>query len=102
MGKFRAPLKPDTWVNNYLKPLLKQLDLPPYTLHSFRHSFDTIMHNAGFKTRDIMRMMGHRDLKMTLDYDGEDEYTIKRLVKEMHSVRIFNNAYFSGEFSEKP
>jgi len=88
-GKMGRPLNARSWTDTVLSPLLINLKLPHYTLHSFRHFFSTHMHDLGFKTRDIMRIMGHSDLKMTLDYDGEYGYTVDRIAKEMKGIQIF-------------
>lgn len=99
-GKMGRPLNSRSWTDSVLSPLLVKLKLPHYTLHSFRHFFSTHMHDLGFKTRDIMRIMGHTDLKMTLDYDGEFGHTVDRIAEEIKSIKSFSKAIFSGEFSE--
>jgi integrase len=85
-GRVGRPLNSRSWSESALYPLLDRLELPRYTLHSFRHFFSTYMHDLGFKTRDIMRIMGHADLKMTLDYDGEFSNTIDRIAKQMRDL----------------
>ena len=55
-------------VNNQFKTLLRKLGLPAgrkggYTLHSFRHFFETITVNAGIPQRVIDTWLGHRSDK---------------------------------------
>jgi integrase len=58
------------------------------TLHQLRHTFATSMIRAGLPLPTLMRLLGHRDIRMTLGYVevcGED------LQRQFHLVRMQGN-----------
>lgn len=59
------------------------------TLHQLRHTFATSMIRAGLPLPTLMRLLGHRDIRMTLvyvDVSGED------LQRQFHLARLQGNA----------
>lgn len=59
------------------------------TLHQLRHTFATSMIRAGLPLPTLMRLLGHRDIRMTLvyvDVSGED------LQRQFHLARLNGNA----------
>ena len=57
---------------NYRKPLMdacKGLELPDaITSHRLRHTYATTLLNAGMSLVSVMKLLGHRDYRMTLRY----------------------------------
>ena len=59
------------------------------TLHQLRHTFATSMIRAGLPLPTLMRLLGHRDIRMTLGYVeicGQD------LQRQFHLARVQGNA----------
>jgi integrase len=59
------------------------------TLHQLRHTFATSMIRAGLPLPTLMRLLGHRDIRMTLvyvDVSGED------LQRQFHLARLQGSA----------
>ncbi len=81
----------DWWYLSRIVPLLKELQLPRVTLHSFRHLCDKMLHDRGVPTREVMQILGHTSAVMTLDvYDrGSDE----RLVEVTRGIRFFSSGF---------
>ena len=42
-----------------------------WTLHGFRRTFATQLHEQGFSVRQLMTLLGHADLETTLAYLGD-------------------------------
>ena len=60
-------IKPST-VNTVLKRICKQLDLPnTISNHTLRHTFGTRCIEAGMSPVVVQRIMGHKDIKVTLN-----------------------------------
>jgi integrase len=89
-GRSDKPLASSTWVHLHLNPLLKELDLPTVRFHSFRHAFDALLHDLGIPTREIMQIMGHKTVDMSMLYDRASS---KHLVKVTRDVKVFNDAF---------
>jgi site-specific recombinase XerD len=51
--------------------------------HSLRHSFATRYLDAGGNVKDLQRLMGHSDLKITQRYLHADEEQMKKIVERM-------------------
>jgi integrase/recombinase XerD len=53
-------------INNWMAVIAKKLNLPrnPSTITS-RHSFSTVMKNAGASTEYIQEALGHHDIRTT-------------------------------------
>lgn len=59
--------------------LLRAPKKAAYTLHSLRHTYGVLMARAGVPIVDIMKLLGHRDIKTTmiyLDYTDDPEAQI--------------------------
>lgn len=50
-----------------LRPTCKRLGLPPVTWHSFRHTHATLLGEVGESLRTAQAILGHSDLKTTLN-----------------------------------
>lgn len=59
--------------------------VPGLTAHVFRHNYCTMLYYAGVDVKDAQRLMGHADIKMTLDiYTHLDELQSKTSEKLMN------------------
>jgi len=45
-----------------------RLELGGYSVHSFRRTFITQLHNKGYSVKEMQKLTGHRDVKSLLDY----------------------------------
>lgn len=61
---FLRPSKPDQWIKAvYAKaPGLKQI-----TIHGLRHTFATLLNQAGVNPKDVQHILGHTKVDLTLD-----------------------------------
>lgn len=48
-------------------PLLEELNIPRKTPHTTRHTFTTMLHAAGAKEENLIRIVGHTDFKTTTE-----------------------------------
>ncbi len=67
LNKEGRPLRPNTLNFNIWKPALKQAGLKPRSLYQTRHTFATLMLDAGELPGWVASMMGHSSLKMILE-----------------------------------
>lgn len=68
---------------NHLRQQLKDIsgDLitsEPITSHRFRHTYATTLLNAGASLETIMRLLGHLDIHMTLNYAELTQHTVTK------------------------
>lgn len=66
------------------KRMLRRLDIPPATLHNFKHSFVTHLLDSGVHPRVVQRMAHHENLETTLRYarqpgEGQIDGAVDRL-----------------------
>lgn len=67
LGKPGYPLVAG-YVRKYMSEILKTAELPTiFTPHSLRHTFTSLMAEAGVDLVDIQRMLGHKDDRTTKD-----------------------------------
>lgn len=50
-----------------LKSILKKLDIEPIKFHALRHTYATRLFEAGVSPKTVQALMGHSDIKMTMD-----------------------------------
>jgi site-specific recombinase XerD len=63
--------------NCILREVCKNLDIADrVTSHRLRHSFATSMISAGMSLVSVMKLLGHRDYKMTLRYSAITQETV--------------------------
>jgi len=61
-----------------LQETAKGLAIPgPVHLHRLRHSFATSLLSAGLSITTLKRLLGHRDIRMTLNYAAVTQETIR-------------------------
>lgn len=53
--------------NKALKVIMKNLQLPPISMHNLRHTFATRCIEAGMRPKTLQRILGHASLAMTMD-----------------------------------
>lgn len=64
-GKWLALSKPAQWLDSIYK---KNLSLKRITIHGFRHTFATLLINeTNVKPKTVQMLMGHENIKMTMD-----------------------------------
>ncbi len=70
--------------STHLKRLHKQLSLTePLTSHQLRHSYATTLINGGMSLVAVMKLLGHRDHRMTLRYGA---ITLQTVTAEYHQA----------------
>lgn len=62
-------------INKNLKKICRELDIPDITTYWARHTFSTVLKNAGVSVEFISEALGHSDIKTTKNYlsSFEDE-----------------------------
>ena len=94
-------------VIDYLRAALKDaaegLDIPgPVVSHRLRHSYATELLNAGVSIIVVMKLLGHRSLRMTMRYAAITQQTV---VEEFYAASAQNTARYdltvpSGDTAE--
>jgi site-specific recombinase XerD len=65
--------------NRILRQVCHDLDIPDrLTTHRLRHTYATTLLNAGMSVVAVMRLLGHRSIKMTLRYAAITQQTVQR------------------------
>ena len=62
-----APLNPKNLLRRVLQPAGRELGLPLVGWHSFRHTHATLLGEVGESLRTAQAILGHSDLKTTLN-----------------------------------
>lgn len=57
----------ETYTNKSLESILKEIDLPPMTIHGFRHTHCSLLFEAGASIKEVQARLGHSDFKTTMD-----------------------------------
>jgi len=63
-GTFLRPSKPDQWRRAIYA---KETDLKRITIHGLRHTFATLLNQAGVNPKDVQAILGHTTIDLTLD-----------------------------------
>lgn len=64
-------------LSKYLKETAAGLDIPgPIVSHRLRHTYATELLNAGMSLIGVMRLLGHRSLRMTMRYAAITQQTV--------------------------
>lgn len=61
---FLRPSKPDQWIKAVYA---KAPDLKQITIHGLRHTFATLLNQAGVNPKDVQHILGHTKVDLTLD-----------------------------------
>lgn len=67
-GRHGQPLDAHNLAARVLKPAVKLLGLSWVSFHVFRHSYSTLLHDAGLSMDERVRAMGHASEAMTIRY----------------------------------
>ena len=62
-----TPLNPKNILRRVLQPTCRKLNLPVISWHSFRHTHATLLGEVGESLRTAQAILGHSDLKTTLN-----------------------------------
>jgi site-specific recombinase XerD len=68
---------------NHMREALREIvsgikTTEPITSHRFRHTYATTLLNAGASLETVMKLLGHRDIHMTLRYADVTQHTITK------------------------
>lgn len=64
LGRYARPKN----INSYLHAILKKIGLPPiFSSHTLRHTYGTRCVEAGMRAVALQRLMGHKDVSVTLN-----------------------------------
>ena len=69
-------------INHIFKVLKSELENPKLHPHIFRHSFAMHLQRNGFTTREIMALLGHKNIRTTIRYENADIGLIKKKFSE--------------------
>lgn len=70
-------------IYQYVKKRLKRLGLKGLTTYGIRHSFANRLSEAGVNAFHIQKLMGHADIKTTLNYQNPDKHQISESLKKI-------------------
>ena len=89
-SKSGAPLRQSN-VRRSFKKLLKRAELPRMRFHDLRHSFATLMLDAGEHPKIVQEMLGHTKIATTLDtyshvLKGMQEEAVSRLDRRLNAL----------------
>ena len=62
-----TPINPKNLLRRVLQPTCRKLNLPIISWHSFRHTHATLLGEVGESLRTAQAILGHSDLKTTLN-----------------------------------
>lgn len=78
----------------------------PIVSHRLRHSYASSLLNAGMSLVGIMRLLGHRDFRMTLRYSAVTQETVKKeyfsALAKIQTRCLPNNPLFCPENTPRP
>lgn len=90
---------PSAVFNAALKNLTRDLpDVAPITSHRLRHTYATSLLSAGMSLPSIMKLLGHRDYRMTLRYTAITQEVVRD--EYLRALRSIANKY--GTPSDAP
>lgn len=93
------PLSPST-INRRKEKACEKASIRSITLHQFRHSHATMLHNTGIPITEISRRLGHSKVSTTLDvYSHTDSTQEKRVIDTLNSIRF--NCFTSMKYKFK-
>lgn len=87
---FQTPTRQYLLRNNFQQVLdlyCKELEIPRFTLHAFRHTHASLLLNAGISYKELQHRLGHSNISMTLD-----TYSHLSKDKEKEAVTYFEKA----------
>lgn len=78
---------------NYFKKIINGLNLKKYNFHALRHTFATRCIESGFDPKTLSEILGHSDVKITLDRYVHPSFETK--------IKMMNNLYPMCSFNKK-
>lgn len=75
-------------MENYFQRCIKEIGIPPANYHALRHSFATRCVEAGFDIKSLSEILGHSNVKITLDRYVHSSFEQKRKHMNMLTMRI--------------
>ncbi len=66
----RTPICPDNIGPRYMEPALGQAGLRKFRFHDLRHTFGSLLIQAGVSSAYVQKQMGHRSIQVTIDVYG--------------------------------
>lgn len=79
------PVDYDTYLRHYFRPMMASMppDFPRYRPHELRHTCGTLMYESGTDLYDVMKVMGHSDIRVTQMYVHQSrEMLLQRIKRE--------------------
>lgn len=76
-SKTQRPMEPRTFQYKY-KRLLHQAGVPYYNFHTLRHTFATRCITCGMDPKTLSEILGHSDIKITMDYYFHSSFEFKK------------------------
>lgn len=78
---FKSLNTPSKW----LKPIINKSQLPPITIHGFRHSHASALFSAGASIKEVQERLGHEDAQTILNIythvtEKQDKEAVNKLV----------------------
>ncbi len=65
-----TPIPPDNIGPRYMEPALEQAGLRKFRFHDLRHTFGSLLIQAGVSPAYVQKQMGHRSIQVTIDVYG--------------------------------
>jgi integrase len=65
-----TPICPDNIGPRYMEPALEQAGLRKFRFHDLRHTFGSLLIQAGISPAYVQKQMGHRSIQITIDVYG--------------------------------
>jgi len=65
-----TPICPDNIGPRYMEPALEQAGLRKFRFHDLRHTFGSLLIQAGVSPAYVQKQMGHRSIQVTIDVYG--------------------------------
>jgi integrase len=83
-----TPIDPDNWSKRIFHPLLERAGLRKLGLHTLRHTYASILINAGESIKYVSNQLGHASIQITADlyghlFDETGKAAMERLDKKI-------------------
>lgn len=65
-----TPICPDNIGPRYMEPALEQAGLRKFRFHDLRHTFGSLLIQAGISPAYVQKQMGHHSIQVTIDVYG--------------------------------
>ena len=97
VSRTQTPVNAKNMLRRVLQPTCKKLGLPPASWHSFRHSHATLLSEAVESIKTAQAVLGHSDLKTTLNiYTHAVSESERRAVERVAEILLPNVPKFTG------